>query len=182
MSVNNYDPVTGRPVFLDTDAPDIKVDPTAVGIYAADVGNSIVRANLAALNSYAYKRKGLSGYALDTGIVYSHDGSGWVPLNSTWETGWTNLTAASGWTANSGGGTPQVSLQGGIAYYRGGLFGGTASTTATTLPTWARPTRTTSLRANDASNAPIFVRIFTNGALQPSANLGTETMFSWSVR
>jgi len=80
MAVNSYDPITGRPIFLDTDAPDIKVDPTAVGVYAADVGNVIVRADLAALGEYPYKRKGLLGHALNTGILYSCDGSGWKPM------------------------------------------------------------------------------------------------------
>lgn len=78
MAVDSYDATTGRPIFLDSGAPDIGVDPTAVGIYAAEVGNRIVKANLAALNSYAYKRAGLKGHALDTKFDYLYDGSGWV--------------------------------------------------------------------------------------------------------
>lgn len=80
MAVNSNDPTTGRPIFVDTDAPDIKVDPTEAAKYAADVGNRIVRANLAALDLYAYKRAGLSGHALDTGVDYLHDGTGWIPV------------------------------------------------------------------------------------------------------
>lgn len=78
MAVDSYDPTTGRPIFLDTGAPDTGVDPTAAGIYAADVGNRVVRANLAGLDAYPYKRSGLAGYALDTKFNYVHDGSGWV--------------------------------------------------------------------------------------------------------
>lgn len=182
MAVNSYDPTTGRPIFVDTDAPDIKVDPTQAALYAADVGSRIIRANLAALNSYAYKRKGLAGFALDTGVSYVHDGSGWVPLNTTWDIPWTNLTAATGWTANTGGGAPQVSLQGGVAWFRGGLFGGPANTTATTLPAWAAPTRTSRVRANDTASGFVYVRLFTNGVMQPSGGFHSETLFSWSVR
>lgn len=79
MAVDDYDDTTGRPIFLDSGAPDTGVDPTAVGIYAAEVGNRIVKANLAALDAYAYKRAGLSGHALDTKLEYIHDGSGWNP-------------------------------------------------------------------------------------------------------
>ena len=78
MAVDSNDPTTGRPIFLDTGAPDTGVDPTAVGIYAAEVGNRIVKANLAELDAYPYKRAGLEGHALDTHFNYVHDGSGWV--------------------------------------------------------------------------------------------------------
>lgn len=78
MAVNSYDPTTGRPIFVDTDAPDIKVDPTEAAKYAADVGTRIIRANLAALDAYGYKRKGLKGFALDTGYEYVHNGTAWV--------------------------------------------------------------------------------------------------------
>lgn len=67
MTVDYYDTTTGRPHFNDNDAPDIKVDPDAVSAYAEDVGNRIVRADLAALNAYTYARQGLAGHALDTG-------------------------------------------------------------------------------------------------------------------
>lgn len=81
MAVNSNDPTTGRPIFVDTDAPDIKVDPTEAAKYAADVGNRIIRANFAALEAYAYKRAGLMGHALDTGANYVHTGSGWGPIS-----------------------------------------------------------------------------------------------------
>ncbi|MEV4777434.1 hypothetical protein [Microbacterium sp. LWH12-1.2] len=80
MAVDSYDATTGRPIFLDTGAPDTGVDPTAAGIYAADVGNRIVRANLAGLDAYPYERAGLAGHALDTDTDYVHDGSGWLRI------------------------------------------------------------------------------------------------------
>lgn len=78
MAVDSFHPVTGAPQFLDTGAPDIGVDPTEVGKYAADVGNRIIRADLAALTAYSYKRQGLRGHALDTASDYTYSGTGWV--------------------------------------------------------------------------------------------------------
>lgn len=80
MAVGSYDATTGRPIFPDSGAPDVGVDPTEVGKYAAEVGNRIVKADLAALNAYAYKRAGLMGHALDTKTDYVHSGSGWVKV------------------------------------------------------------------------------------------------------
>lgn len=109
MAVNNYNSVTGAPEFTDGGAPDIAVDPTAVGAYAADVGNRIVRANLAALNAYAFKRAGLEGVALDTGAAYMHDGTGWtaqsprIGMRRSTQTGaisntvYTDLSSSSFW-------------------------------------------------------------------------------------
>lgn len=76
MAVNSYG-ADGHPIFVDTDAPDIKVDPTKAAEYAGDVGNRIIRADLAALNAYAYKRDGLRGITLDTDTEYGYDGSSW---------------------------------------------------------------------------------------------------------
>lgn len=121
MAVDSYDSTTGRPIFTDGGAPDIGVDPTAVGIYAADVGNKVLRANLAALGSYSYKRAGLRGDALDTGIEYRYSGSGWEPIggktpvavlrrtstalvaaNGIPSGTYTNLSATAAWTATGG--------------------------------------------------------------------------------
>jgi len=78
MASDSRDPVTGAHIFSDTGAPDIGVDPTLVSAQANDVGTRIIRANLAALEAYPYKRAGLSGHALDTKIDYVHDGTGFV--------------------------------------------------------------------------------------------------------
>jgi hypothetical protein len=114
MAVNSFDPVTGSPRFVDTDAPDIKVDPQKAAEYAADVGNRIMRANLAALDAYPYKRKGLRGKALDTMIEYEHTGSSHVPVSARLvgrvkrsssattfpSSGYTNVAANTFWTAD----------------------------------------------------------------------------------
>lgn len=78
MVSESIDPITGAPQFSDNGAPDIAVDPSLVSNYAADVGNRIVRANLAALESYPFARAGMEGYAVDTGISYVHTGTGWI--------------------------------------------------------------------------------------------------------
>jgi len=102
MAVNRYDSTTGRPIFEDTDAPDIKVDPTEAAKYAAEVGNRVVRASLAGLNAYEYRRPGLAGHALDTGLEYVHDDSGWVLVGGL-DTGYVPLTTfGSGWSATVG--------------------------------------------------------------------------------
>lgn len=92
MAANGYDPTDGSPLFSDSDAPDIKLDPRQAAIYAADVGNRIIRANLAGLDAYAYEREGLRGYALDTNSEYLHDGTGWKLVAR----GWTNYTPTVG--------------------------------------------------------------------------------------
>lgn len=83
MAANGYDPVDGSPLFSDSDAPDIKVDPRAAAIYAAEVGNRIMKVNLAGLEAYPFKRKGLAGIALDTNVEYKHDGTGWVQVGES---------------------------------------------------------------------------------------------------
>lgn len=99
MAVGSYDPTTGRPIFPDSGAPDIGVDPTEVGKYAAEVGNRIVKADLAALNAYPYRRAGLFGHALDKKTEYQHDGSAW----RVWSQPWTNFTPVySGFTLVGG--------------------------------------------------------------------------------
>lgn len=94
MAVNSFDPITGAPRFVDSDAPDIKVDPNEAAKYAADVGNYIVRDNLTALDAYAYKRKGLRGFARDTGYEYLHDGTVWTTASAFVLLGAKTLTAA----------------------------------------------------------------------------------------
>lgn len=81
MAADSRDPITGAYIFSDTGAPDIGVDPTLVSAQANDVGTRIIRASLAELEAYEYKRKGLRGHALDTGTEFLYDGSGWAVLN-----------------------------------------------------------------------------------------------------
>lgn len=140
MAVDSYDATTGRPIFLDSGAPDIAVDPTAVGIYAAEVGNRVVKASLTALNSYTYRRAGLFGHALDTKTDYVHNGTGWVKVLE--DTGWTAMTLTSSWV-NFGNPfrTAAYRRKNGEVQFRGSIAGGTAGATfpLATLPVGFRP-------------------------------------------
>lgn len=112
LAIDERDPLTGYPKFLDTGAPDIGVDPTEAAKYASEVGNRIMLANKSALDAYDYRRKGLRGKALDTGYEYEHDGTGWVLVDaqiagrvnrsttpSTFpSSGYTNVAANTFWT------------------------------------------------------------------------------------
>lgn len=78
MAVNSYDPTTGHPLFVDTDAPDIKVDPTKAAEYAGKVGTRLI-GTTAERVAYAYARRGLGWYDTTADMDYVHTGSGWVP-------------------------------------------------------------------------------------------------------
>jgi len=102
MASNGVDSTTGYPKFPEEDAPQLGSDLEEVAAFAADVGTRIVRANLAGLNAYAYKRAGLSGHALDTGLDYVHDGSAWRLVGGI-DTGYVPLTnLGSGWNPTTG--------------------------------------------------------------------------------
>lgn len=143
MAVDSYDSTTGRPQFLDTGAPDIAVDSTAVGIYAADVGNRVVRADLSELNAYPYERAGLMGHALDTKTDYVHDGTGWVAVLS--DTGWLPIgSLAANWSVQTPD-TNDYRVLNGVLYLRGRLNATSGATTSnifsTALPASARPAK-----------------------------------------
>lgn len=141
MAVDDgYDSLTGYPKFKDGGAPDLAVDPTEVAKYAAEVGNRIVKADLAALGSYPYRRAGLMGHALNTKTDYIHDGAGWIKKLE--DTGWTALALTGGWLNF---GTPfrdaQYRRVNGEVMLRGSVkSGGTTSTNSiATLPAGFRP-------------------------------------------
>lgn len=163
MAVDSLDPITGRPIFLDTGAPDIGVDPTAVGVYAAEVGNRIVKANLAALDAYAYKRAGLSGHALDTKTDYVHTGAGWV-VSFAQDTGWQTLTLASGWTTYLSE-TPKYRVKNGILFMSGRIQAGAGpSGVFATLPASARHTTTLEIFRTHYDNGVAGVQVGSDGA------------------
>lgn len=158
MAVDSYDPTTGAPQFSDGGAPDIGVDPTEVGKYAADVGNRVVRSSLAELELYGFKRAGLAGYATDTNTEYRHDGTNWV--KRFWDTGWQNVTGlASGWSAQ----TPDIleyRVKDGLCYMNGRIDSTTgAGNTVFTLSSGARPSRefVHSVRTTSVTEGPSFV-------------------------
>lgn len=140
MAVNRYDPATGRPIFEDADAPDIKVDPTEVGKYAAEVGNRIV-GSTSYLNGYAFLREGLAGFdtTLDRDVVYTS--AGWRP---TWsDTGWQGLTLSPGWTFVAGD-PPEYRVLRGELRFRGRIDATTGASEfpfTNPLPVGARPDR-----------------------------------------
>lgn len=167
MAVDSYDPTTGRPIFLDTGAPDIGVDPTEVGKYAADVGNRIVRADLAALNAYSYKRAGLSGYAADTKRDYVYDGSGW--RGAAEDTGWIAATLQSAWINAAAGEEVEYRRLNGVVYFKGRAANGTG-TTVLTLPPGFRPKSISRFIVPTAATAanPLLVYVSSNGVVTAS--------------
>lgn len=170
MAANGYDPVDGSPLFSDTDAPDIKVDPRAAAIYAAGVGNRIVRANLAALDAYAYKRAGLSGYALDTNRDYVHDGTGW---RGSWEdTGWIVATLSSAWINAAAGEEVEYCRLNGMVLLKGRATNGTG-TTVFTLPVGFRPKSISRFIVPTAATAasPPLVYVSPNGVVTTSVGV-----------
>lgn len=87
MAVNSYDPVDGHPIFVDSDAPDVKVDPTEAAKYAGKVGTRLI-GTTSARTAYTFAREGLEWYDTDLDSVFLHTGSGW----RLWERDWTSYT------------------------------------------------------------------------------------------
>lgn len=168
MAVDSYDPTTGRPIFSDSGAPDIGVDPTAVGIYAADVGNRIIRANLAALDAYQFKRAGLTGYALSEKQEYVCDGSGWLP--TVGDTGWQGIGSYNTGWSTEGSDAPQYRVRNGVLYFRGRIDATAAAVNTpftVALPPAARPSRDTPflLGSTSGTAATFVMNVGTNGVI-----------------
>ena len=138
MAVNRYDPVEGFPIFEDTDAPDIKVDPTEAARFAAEVGNRIV-GTTTYLNNYEYQREGLRGYDVTLKREVLHNGAGWVVVFQ-YDTGWQTLPLEPGWSAYAGE-TPRYCRTGGVLYLAGRCSATTAAgAVVSKLPVGMRPT------------------------------------------
>lgn len=170
MAVSGYDATDGSPLFLDTDAPDIKVDPRAAAIYAADVGNRIVRANLAALDAYGYKRAGLAGFAEDTETDYVHDGTGW---RATWEdTGWITAPLVNSWVTAAAGEEVEYCRLNGMVLLKGRAALGSA-TTVFTLPVGFRPKSISRFIVATSATAasPPLVYVSPNGVVTSSTGV-----------
>lgn len=124
-----------------------------------------------------------------TDALHRFDGTDWKQLAvvedlASDDQPWTTLTAATGWTAGTGSNKPQVKRVGTRITYKGSLYGGTLATTAAFVPDWAAPSAalsTVRVPAASASNTIGFVRVYTNGAIQPSVVLDGEAMISWDV-
>lgn len=124
------------------------------------------------------RKEGVFWYVPSTGYMWQFLSGDWVNLGGYQP--WTTLVAASGWTAGTGLNAPQVMKVGNTVWYRGSLYGGSAGTTATTLPEWARPSRTSRVWVG-VSSGSAYMRIFTGGAVQPAGSIEAETQTSWSV-
>lgn len=165
MVSQSKDPVTGAPVFLATAAPDLGVDETEVAAYAGDVGNRIVRANLAGLNAYGYKRQGLMGHALDTKREYVHDGTGFVPLDGGTVI---DLTAFSANWSQQGGYTSFLIAKGNTRFLYGVAARGAGGLLSSilTVPVGHRPSAAVFLPGNVTSGGSAYaLQIQSNGIL-----------------
>lgn len=113
MAADSNDPTTGAPIFSDTGAPDVGVDPTQAAAFAASVGTRPI-GTTTARNAYGYARNKLRWGDTTTGLDYEHTGSAWVPVegrlvgrvkrsNSATtfpSSGYTNVAANTFWTAD----------------------------------------------------------------------------------
>lgn len=98
-------------------------------------------------------------------------------------TSWTTQSAANDWTANTGGNAPQISRDGYVITWRGGMFGGSSGNFATTVPAWARPARDARIGGVILSDNTSLgrVRVATNGQVFLSGSISTDAQFQWSV-
>lgn len=196
MASNGNDATTGYPIFLAGYAPDLGVDETTVAQYAADVGNRIVRANLAGLTAYTYSRAGLMGHALDTKSDYVHDGSGWKLMHrapQAYTPTLTNITGGPAVTArySVAGGWVQVSI--GVAL-NGANFGtapGFSLPVAARTPSGFQMLGQALYRAGSlwyeggillatSTRVDPVLKVVTLGNVAMNSNVGAATPFTWA--
>ena len=134
--------------------------------------------------------RGLHVYVEGTDRLYRWNGTAWVLASAPPSTDqpWTDLTvvSGSGWTRNTGTGRPRICRRGDQVIYTGGVYGGSAGSTAFTLPQWARPssdqgTLAPQLAAAGSTTGATRLRVWPNGALQPQGNIHAEAVTSWPV-
>lgn len=166
MAADSRDPVTGAYIFSDMGAPDIGVDPTLVSEQANDVGTRIIRANLAGLEAYPYKRAGLMGHALDTKKDYVHDGSGWLELNGATVVPLTGFSL--NWSGTTGF-TPYLVVRGKTRTLYGAVSrgGGAALASMLVVPDGHRPAQSTFLPGNVTDGGAAYaLQVLTTGVLR----------------
>lgn len=115
MASNGVDATYGFPKFPETDAPALGADLEEVADYARKRGTRFI-GTTAERTAFAYPYEGLRWYDTDLEAEYVYDGSAWVGFGTLY-VGWTNLTAASGFT--TGTPTPQYTIRNGVVYLRG---------------------------------------------------------------
>lgn len=150
MAVDSYDPTTGHPIFLDTGAPDVGVDPTEVAEYAAKVGTRLIGPT-AEREAYEYGRLGLGWFDTSEEREYLHNGSGWESVDVR-DTGWMNIPLSSGWSAVSGH-TPRGRRIGNVVYLEGAIQRG-AGGSPENMFTLPEP-----LRSNSSKSSFLFATI-----------------------
>lgn len=80
MAVNSYDATDGHPIFVDSDEPDVKLDPTKAAEYAAKAGTRAIGTTAQRTSppsGWPVAREGLRWRDTTNGVEYEHDGSGW---------------------------------------------------------------------------------------------------------
>lgn len=123
-------------------------------------------------------REGSLWYDSTTTSLWAFFGSSWVEITQRAPL-IQNLSAQNGWTAV---GNPRVVVYDRIAYFQGGFTRGSASpyTTATVLPSWARPSLGTA-EFSDPRSPSTRVAVFSSGAMQPGDSIHERSTFSWYV-
>ncbi|WP_194385192.1 hypothetical protein [Microbacterium luteum] len=115
-----------------------------------------------------------------TGAVERWNGSAWQFV--MYLVDWTTLAATNDWTANTGEVSPQVSRDGYMVSYHGGMYGGTSSSAAAQLPAWSWPKRDTRLPVIMSDNSTIGrCRISPTGGLFFSGGVSQDAALTWSV-
>lgn len=175
-------PSATRPVIvLRGDAPGLhRVEWTNNGSDWRPVSGVLRFNSEASATAWATANAGLlswGDWAVIANALFRWSGTGWVAEVFPWA----RLTAQNGWTANTANNGPDVGRDGMTAYYRGGLFGGAANTTATTVPSWACPSRELRVPIVLGDNTLGSIRVYTSGILQPSGVLGPASSTNWPV-
>lgn len=144
-------------------------------------GSTITTRSIAERDAWSAPN-GAQCYVIATDRFYVRRASGWRLIEDDVVNAWTTLTAATGWTANSGVNAPQVSRRAGTVFYHGGFYGGAANSTATTVPAWAVPAREYRIPVVLANNVTVgTLRVYASGIVQPSGDFGASTIASWPI-
>lgn len=118
--------------------------------------------------------------------VWRRDGVGgggsWVRLvpDPTGYSSWVNVTPLAGWTAGTGGNSPQVRHGFGMIQFRGSMYGGTPYTNAFSIPPGFPAFNTQRVpMVLDSGNAGVAV-LFSSGFGQFSGNTNNQSQVIWS--
>lgn len=102
MAVNAKDPITGYPIFYDSEGVELGVDQTAIAKFASEVGTRLI-GTTAQRDAYPYAREGLKWYNTTTKSEDIHTGTGWRSTGVPY-------AMASGSGSNATGGTATITF------------------------------------------------------------------------